>query len=170
MTVTRMPIETLEDLFLAELRDLYDTEHRLTTALDTLAQATTQDDIEEAFAEHEGETMDHVERLESVFASLDAEPEREECEGIEGIIEESEEFIEEKEPSEKVTNRYAIAAAQKAERYEITAYENLVQWAQEARMDESIVDALEANLEDERVALQKLQSLAEEFDHQALVA
>ncbi|MCU4800461.1 ferritin-like domain-containing protein [Halobacteria archaeon HArc-gm2] len=165
-----MPAETLEDLFLIELKDVYDTEHRLLDALDELSQQTTQEEAQQAFEEHREETERHIQHLEQAFETLGEEPEREECEGIQGMIEETEEFFEEKAPAEQVANRYAIGAAQKTERYEITAYENMLQWAQEADMDREIIEAIEANLADEQSALQDLQRMAEEFDYQQIVA
>ncbi|SFR89704.1 Ferritin-like metal-binding protein YciE [Halomicrobium zhouii] len=165
-----MPAESLEDLFLIELKDVYDTEHRLLGALDELSQQTTQEEAQQAFEEHREETEQHIRNLEQAFQALGEEPEREECEGIQGMIEETEEFFEEKEPAEQVANRYAIGAAQKTERYEITAYENMLQWAQEADMDREIIEAIEANLADEQSALRDLQRMAEEFDYQQIVA
>jgi len=86
------------------------------------------------------------------------------------MIEETQEFFEEKDPGEQVANRYAIGAAQKTERYEITAYENMLQWAQEADMDQEIRASIEGNLADEQSALQDLQSMAEEFDYKRIMA
>lgn len=164
-----MPAETLEDLFLIELKDVYDTEHRLLDALDELSQQTTQEEAQQAFQEHREETKQHVQNLEQAFEALGEEPEREECEGIQGMIEETQQFFQEKDPSEQVANRYAMGAAQKTERYEITAYENMLQWAQEADMDQQIIEAIEGNLQDEQSTLQKLQAMAEEFDYQQIM-
>jgi|AntDeeMinimDraft_5_1070356.scaffolds.fasta_scaffold01401_10 ferritin-like metal-binding protein YciE len=165
-----MPAETLEDLFLIELKDVYDTEHRLLDALDELSQQTTQEEAQQAFEEHREETAHHIQNLEQAFEALGEVPEREECEGIQGMIEETQEFFEEKDPGEQVANRYAIGAAQKTERYEITAYENMLQWAQEADMDQEIRASIEGNLADEQSALQDLQSMAEEFDYKQIMA
>jgi len=165
-----MPAETLEDLFLVELKDVYDSEHRLTSALTELAQKTEQEEIASAFEEHEEQTEGHVERLERVFEALGQDPEREECKASKGMIEETEHFYQEQEPTAEVGDRYAITAAQKTERYEITAYENMLQWANEAGMDEQITEALRQNLDEEIETLQKLQGLAEEFDYQQITA
>ena len=165
-----MPIETLEELFLVELKDIYDSEHRLTDALTELAEKTQQEDIKAAFTEHESQTEEHIQRLERVFEALGAEPEREECQASKGMIQETEHFMQEKDPSPEVTDRYAVTAAQKTERYEITAYENMLQWANEAGMDTEITEALRQNLNEEIETLQKLQGLAEEFDYTKLEA
>lgn len=165
-----MSVETLDELFMVELKDVYDTEHRLLDALEELESETTQEEAADAFAEHREETRQHIERLEDVFETLGTDPEREECEGIEGMVEETEEFLSEKEPSEQVANRFVMGAAQKAERYEITAYENMLQWAEEADMDEAVLDSLRQNLDDEEAALDELQTMAEEFDYQAIMA
>lgn len=165
-----MPLETLEELFLVELKDVYDSEHRLTDALTELAEMTEQEDISSAFQEHEAQTEEHIQRLERVFEALGEEPEREECQASKGMIEETEHFFQEKDPSPQVASRYAVTAAQKTERYEITAYENMLQWANEAGMDSEVTEALRQNLDEEIETLQKLQGLAEEFDYQQLTA
>jgi ferritin-like metal-binding protein YciE len=150
-----MPVETLQDLFLNELKDVYDAEHRLTDALTELADQAEQEDITTAMEEQEQQTEGHIERLDGVFEALGETAEREECQASKGMIEETEHFLSSNDPSQEVTDRYAVTAAQKTERYEITAYENLLQWANEAEMDSEVTEALRSNLDEEIETLQK---------------
>jgi len=165
-----MPVETLDDLFLGELKDVYDAEHRFADALTELADHADQDDIVTAFEEHEQQTEAQIDRLETVFEAMGEDPQREECQASKGMVEETEHYLSEKEPSQEITDRYVVTAAQKTERYEITVYENMLQWANEAGMDEEITEALRATLDEEIEALQKLQGIAEEYDYGTIKA
>ncbi|WP_336001375.1 ferritin-like domain-containing protein [Halorientalis halophila] len=165
-----MAVEALEDLFLNELKDIYDAEHRLTDALSKLADHAEQEEIVTAFEEHEKQTEDQIERLETVFEAMGESATREECMASKGMVEETEHFLSEMDPSQEVKDRYAVTAAQKTERYEITVYENMLQWANEGGMHSDVSKALRENLDEEIQALQKLQGIAEEFDYAKLTA
>jgi ferritin-like metal-binding protein YciE len=165
-----MPVETLEDLFLGELKDVYDAEYRFADALPKLADHAEQDDIVTAFEEHERQTDDQIDRLEAVFEAIGEDPEREECRASKGMVEETEHYLQANEPSQEITDRYVVTAAQKTERYEITVYENMLQWANEAGMDEAVTEALRATLDEEIEALGKLQGIAEEYDYETITA
>ena len=100
MRLTSLKLESVKDLFLAELRDLYDAENQLLKALPKLAEAATTPALKMAFSQHLEETKGHVGRLDRVLRELDAKPSGETCEAMKGLVKEGEEFIEAKgEPS-----------------------------------------------------------------------
>lgn len=163
-----MSMTTLYELFDHELKDIYYAEHQLVEALQTLADESSDHELKKAFQSHRQETKGHIKRLDQVFKSLGEKPKGETCPGIDGLLKEKKAFAKEK-PSDEILNFYNLGAAQKTERYEITAYENLIEMA-DALGQSAIVTQLEANLQEEEAALQKLKSLAEGVDKGALIA
>lgn len=161
-----MTVETLEDLFEHELEDIYFAEHELLDVLEELADQTEDERISAAFREHREETQDHVERLEEVFDMIGEPPEKEECEGIQGLVEEHDQFLDE-DPDQAVIDLFNLTAAQKTEHYEIAAYGNLAMQADRLGMSEA-GDILHENLEEEEAALEKLVDLTEGFDFDRL--
>lgn len=161
-----MALATLQELFVHDLEDMYYAEQELLDALSTLADQSDDDAIVEAFESHREETQGHIERLEQVFEMLDREPETEECEGIDGLIKEHEDFVEQ-DPDQAVLNLHNLIAAQKTEHYEIAAYGNLALIADRLEMDDA-GDLLHENLEEEREALEKLSQHVEDFDFQVV--
>lgn len=161
-----MSLTSIKDLFIHDLEDMYYAENQLLEALDDLSSQTEDADIARAFEEHREETQGHLDRLEEVFDLLDMEPEREECEGIEGLIEEHEDFVE-MEPEQAVLDLHNLVAGQKTEHYEIAAYGNMALIADRLGLEEG-GDLLHENLEEEKEALNKLSSLTEEFDYEAI--
>ena len=157
-----MTASNLRELFVHDLEDIYFAENELLDALEELAEQTENEQISDAFREHREETQGHVDRLEQVFEMLDKEPEREECEGIEGLISEHEDFVE-GDPDQQILDLHNVVAGQKTEHYEIAAYGNLALIADRLGMDEA-GDLLHENLEEEEEALDELSSLTEEFD------
>jgi ferritin-like metal-binding protein YciE len=149
-----MSMTTLSELFDHELKDIYYAEHQLVEALQTLADESSDGEIKKAFQSHRKETQGHVKRLDHVFTSLGEKPTRETCAGIDGLLKEKKAFAKEK-PSEAILDFYNLGAAQKAERYEITAYETLIELAETLRHP-AIVMQLKANLQEEEAALRKL--------------
>jgi ferritin-like metal-binding protein YciE len=151
--------QTLHDAFLDELRDAYDAEKQLIKALPKLAKAADSDDLRGAFETHLGETQGHAQRLERVFSSLGEKARGKHCDGIAGIIEEGKSIMD--EDFEGTTlDACLIAAAQRAEHYEMAAYGTLVAWARAMGHDEA-VGLLEEILEEEKAADEKLSSIAE---------
>jgi ferritin-like metal-binding protein YciE len=150
---------TLHDAFLDELRDTYDAEKQLTKALPKLAKTATSAELRDAFESHLEETRGHVDRLDQVFQSLGEKPRGKHCEGIAGIIEEGKSIMEE-DFDEVTMDACLIAAAQRAEHYEMAAYGTLVAWARSMGHDQA-ADLLEETLEEEKAADQKLSSIAE---------
>src|SRR6476620_6551873 len=90
-----MKLETLRDLFVEELKDLYNAEHQLLKALPKMAKAATSPPLKKAFESHLKETEGQVERLEEVFESLDESPKGKKCKAMEGLVEEGAEWMEE---------------------------------------------------------------------------
>ena len=154
-----MPIKNLNELFLHELKDVYDAEQQLVEALPKMAENATDPELATAFREHLAETEEHVSRLEQVFAAMGEEPEAETCEGMKGLIEEGDKMLEEDaEPT--VKDAALISAAQRVEHYEIAAYGTLRVWAATMGMDE-VIQILEETLDEEKMADQKLTMIAE---------
>jgi ferritin-like metal-binding protein YciE len=150
---------SLDELFIHELKDLYDAEHQLVEALPKLAKAATDPDLKAAFEKHLAETRTHVNRLREVFRECDEPPERETCDGMKGLVKEGQKAIEEIDDA-AVLDAGLIAAAQKVEHYEIASYGTLITWARLAGLD-SAQQLLEETLEEEKAADEKLTEIAE---------
>jgi ferritin-like metal-binding protein YciE len=103
-----MSVDTLHELFVHNLEDMYYAETELIDALDELAEQTEKSEISEAFREHGKETEGHVSRLEAVFELIGEEPETEECEGIEGLIKDYETFVAVEDPAERVLDLHNL--------------------------------------------------------------
>ena len=151
----------LQELFLEELADIYNAERQLTKALPKLARAADSDELKDAIKSHLEETENHVSRLEEVFNSLDARVKSKRCEGIESILEEGEELIEDEEGSSAL-DAALVSAAQKVEHYEIASYGTLVAWAEKMGHDEAAT-LLRQNLQEEKAADEKFTELAIAF-------
>ena len=156
---------TLHDVFIDELRDVYDAEKRLIRALSKMARAATSPDLRAAFDTHLGETRRHVERLERVFASLRERARGIHCDGIAGIIEEGKSVMEEDFDAETM-DACLIGGGQRAEHYEMAAYGTLVAWAK-VMGHTGAAELLEEILEEEKAADEKLTALAESGINQA---
>ena len=156
---------TLHEILVDELRDLYHAEKQLTKALPKLAKAATHPGLREAFDSHLEETREHVTRLEEVFASLDEPARAKACPGMAGIVEEGSELLRH-DAEAAVLDAALIAAAQRAEHYEIGAYGTCAAWARLLGHGKA-VGLLEQTLEEEKAADKKLTSLAESEINQA---
>jgi ferritin-like metal-binding protein YciE len=157
-----MAMQTIEELFEHELKDIYSAEHSLLGALEQMARESSDRDIRKVFTQHRKETQAQIKRLDKVFKALGQKPEAETCPGIEGLIKEKKVFMREK-PSPELLEYYNIGAGQKTERYEITAYESLIDMADKLGLID-VVELLEQNLQEEESALNKLKTIASEFD------
>ena len=157
-----MAMQTIEELFEHELKDMYSAEHSLLDALEQMAGESSDRDIRKAFTQHRKETQGQIRRLEKIFKTMGQKPEAETCPGIEGLIKEKKMFLREK-PSADLLEFYNVGAAQKTERYEITAYENLIDMADKLGMSDA-VELLEQNLQEEESTLNRLKTIASEFD------
>jgi ferritin-like metal-binding protein YciE len=149
----------LRELFLDELADLYNAEQQLTKALPKLAKAADSEELREAIQNHLEETRNHVTRLEDVAEQLNEKIKRKTCKGMEGLIEEGEELVEEMEDSPAL-DAAIIASAQKVEHYEIATYGTLRAWA-ERLGHEDAAQTFEQTQAEEEAADEKLTSVAE---------
>lgn len=148
----------LHELFLNELADIYSAEQQLFKALPKMARNAESDELREAFASHLKETENHVARLEEVFEALDETPKRRKCKGMEGVIEESREVLNENKGSSAL-DAALIAAAQRAEHYEIATYGCLCTWAEQMGHTEA-ADLLKETLAEEKETDRKLTEIA----------
>jgi ferritin-like metal-binding protein YciE len=161
-----MKENALKELYVDELRDLYSAENQLTKALPKMAKAATSDDLREGFEEHLEQTRGHVKRLEEIFQELQEKPTGKTCKGMQGLIEEGKEIIEEGEFEGEVLDAGLISAAQRVEHYEIAGY-GCVRTYAELLGDEKAVELLEQTLEEEKETDQKLTQLAEKINVEA---
>ena len=159
---------TLHDMLVDEIKDLYHAEKQLTKALPKMAKAASHEDLREAFEMHLEETREQVTRLEEVFEALGEKVKAKPCAGMAGILEEGKDTMEE-DAEGAVLDAALIAAAQRAEHYEIGAYGTCVEWARLLGLDE-VAGLLETTLEEEKAADKKLTLLAESEINQAAVA
>jgi ferritin-like metal-binding protein YciE len=157
-----MAMQTIEELFEHELKDIYAAEHSLLDALEQMAGESTDREIKKGFTQHRKETQGQIKRLDKIYKSLGQKPQVGTCPGVEGLIKEKKAFMRER-PSAELLEFYNIGAGQKAERYEITAYEGLIDMAEKLGMTD-VVELLEQNLQEEEMALNKLKAIASEFD------
>ena len=157
-----MAMQTIEELFEHELKDMYSGEQLLLEALEQMANESTDREIRKIFSQHRKETQGQIKRLEKIFKSLGQKPEAETCHGIEGLLKEKKAFMKER-PSAELVEFFNIGAGQKTERYEITSYEVLIDMADKLEMPDA-VELLEQNLQEEEAALNKLKTIASEFD------
>jgi ferritin-like metal-binding protein YciE len=163
-----MSMDSLQTLFEKELKDLYNAEKQLVTALPRIAKAATAPDLRDAITSHLRETQGHVTRLERIFKSLDLPARGKKCKGMEGLIEEGKEILEEDGEGE-VIDAALISAAQRVEHYEIAAYGCLITYAETLGHDDA-AGLLKQTLSEEEAADEKLTQLAEGGINQAAAA
>ena len=150
---------TLEDLYTDLLKDLYSAEKQLVKALPKLAKNAQSPDLQKAFQQHLKQTEGQVERIERIFSDLQGSPRGKKCVGMEGLIEEGNELLQEDvEPD--VLDAGLIAAAQKVEHYEIAGYGTARAWAERLGYD-SAARLLQETLDEESMANEKLNKIAE---------
>ncbi len=152
-------MKTMEELFYAQLQDVYYAEKQLLKALPKLAKNSTNEQLAEAFTNHRDETEEQVERLEKIFEMMDKKPRGRKCDAILGIIAEGQEIIEEVD-EDAVRDAGLVAAGQAAEHYEIARYGTLIAWAELLGLDDA-VGLLTETLEEEKKADELLTGLAE---------
>jgi len=154
-----MPVTTLEDLLVEQVRDLYDAEKQLVRALPKMAEAANSEDLQQAIESHLEETKNQVSRLERVFQELDKPAKGKACKAMRGLVEEGGEALEGDSP---LTDLAIIAAAQRVEHYEISAYGTARAIAQQLGQD-TIASLLEETEEEEKAADTKLTDIAAEL-------
>jgi len=150
---------SLNDLFVHEIGDLYDAENRLTEALPKMAEAASSSELKQAFNDHLRETQGHVRRLEEVFNLIGAKAKRETCPAIKGLIAEGEQMIS-STGNDKVRDAGLIAAAQRVEHYEMAGYGAARTFARQLGLSQA-ADILQRTLDEEGEADKKLTRIAE---------
>ncbi len=154
-----MSFENLQDLFMEQINDLYSAEQQMIGSLPQMADAASSPDLRVAFEEHLEQTRTQAQRLEQIFNSLGVQPESMKCKGMEGILEEGNEILQKKgEPS--VIDAALIAAAQRAEHYEMASYGCARTFAEQLGFDD-IADLLQETLDEEGETNDRLTMLAE---------
>ena len=159
MRFTALKLDSLRDLMVEELRDLYSAETQLLDALPKMAEAASSNQLKSAFSDHLEETRQHVSRLERIFQQIGEKSSGETCEAMKGLIKEGEILVKaEGEPD--VRDAGLIGAAQRVEHYEIAGYGTARSLAR--RLGESqIAETLQQTLNEEAEADKKLTSIAE---------
>jgi ferritin-like metal-binding protein YciE len=160
-----MKINSLQDLYVEQLRDLYDAENQLIKALPKMAEAANSEDLREGFEEHLEQTRGHVQRLETIFAKLGEKPKGEKCKGMEGLVKEGSEVLDE-DMDELVKDAAIIAAAQRVEHYEIAGY-GAVRTFANLLGDREAALLLQQTLDEEKETDQQLSQLAEDINIEA---
>ena len=155
----------LRELYLDELRDLYNAENQLLKALPKMAKAASSDELRNGFQEHLEQTKGHVERLEQIFEALDESPKGKKCAGMEGLVKEGAEVMQE-DFEGAVMDAALIGAAQRVEHYEIAAYGTVIAFAEQLGESEHS-SLLKETLDEEKETDEKLTSLAEDINSQA---
>ena len=154
-----MTMNTLQDLFVEQLSDIYSAEKQLVKALPKMAQAATSKDLKDAFEMHLKQTQQHVDRIDQVFNQTGLKPMNVECEGMKGLIKEGEHAVKMQGDS-KVKDAALIAAAQRVEHYEIAGYGTVRTFANHLGFDDA-ADVLQQTLDEEGQTDQMLTKLAE---------
>jgi ferritin-like metal-binding protein YciE len=158
----------LKELYIKELRDTYDAEKQITKALPKMAKAASSSQLRSGFEEHLEQTKNHVARLEQIFEDLDESPKGESCDGMEGLIDEGSNIIDEDlDPDTKDAG--LIAAAQHVEHYEMASYGTLRTYAN-LLGDRKAASLLQETLDEEKKIDQKLTNLAEKINVKASAA
>ena len=153
-----LELNTLEDLFVEQIEDLYDAEKRLTSALPEMEKAATNPQLKDAFRSHLRETEGQVARLESIFRTLGRDPSRETCEAMKGLIKEGSDIVNAKGDT-SVKDAALIAAAQRVEHYEIAGYGSARTFAQRLGHTDA-ARLLQETLDEEAAADKKLTAIA----------
>ena len=160
-----MEQNSLRELYIDELKDLYSAESQLLKALPKMAKAAKSDELRKGFEQHLEQTRGHVNRLEKIFGNLGESPKGKKCRGMEGLITEGGEMIEEHDKSE-MRDAGLISAAQRVEHYEIAGYGCVKTYATLLGDDEAAA-LLEQTLTEEKETDQKLTQLAEKINVEA---
>ena len=158
----------LRDVALEELRDLYSAENQLVKALPKLVKAAEDEELKQAFSDHLEETQGQVERLKQVFSILEEKPTGKHCNGMEGLIEEGKEAIDEEEEGEAY-DIGLIGAGARVEHYEIAGYTAVIAMLKGLGLEEAAEPLLET-LNEENAALEKLEGKLQELIAEAAEA
>lgn len=161
-----MEHQALKELYIDELRDIYNAENQLVKALPKMAKAANSDDLRNGFEQHLEQTRGHVQRLETIFKDLGEKPSGKKCKAMEGLVAEGQETMDE-DYEDDLMDAALIAAAQRVEHYEIAAYGTVRTYA-ELLGEDNAVQLLEQTLEEEKETDQKLTDLASDINVKAM--
>ncbi len=154
-----MEMETLKDLYVEELKDLWSAEKQIIKGLTKMVKAASHPELKAAFAKHRDMTETHVQRLEQICADLEVSPRGKKCVGMEGLIEEAADLIGEK-PDADVLDAGLIAAAQHVEHYEMAGYGCVRTYARQLGFSDQ-ADLLQTTLDEEGASDKILTAIAE---------
>ena len=160
-----MKMESLQELFVKELQDLYSAENQIAEALPKMAKAASSGELKAGFEQHLDQTKGQVKRLEQIFEQLGTSAKGDKCKGMEGLLKEGEELMDE-DAEPEVLDAGLIAAAQKVEHYEIASYGTVRTYANLLGMSKA-ANLLEQTLNEEKETDSKLTDIAEEINVQA---
>jgi ferritin-like metal-binding protein YciE len=161
-----MSVTNIEELMVSELKDLYSAEKQITKALPKLVKAATSPELKQAFQSHLEETENQVRRLEQVGEILGKKLSGKKCEGMEGVLKEGPEIVEDTDKGTAVRDAGLITAAQRVEHYEIAGYGGVIAYAKLLGMND-VADLLHETLAEEKAADQKLSKIAATVNRQA---
>lgn len=150
----------LNALFIAELEDMYSSEHQIIEGLPRLIKLASLPELKEALTKHLKETENQARRIERIFTLLSREPAEKTCEAMQGLLREADDLLENKTKSATL-DAAIIGAAQKIEHYEIASYGTLRSFAKNLDFDSEILNLLQETLEEEAAADKKLTKIAE---------
>jgi len=154
-----MKHDSLKDLYVEQLKDLYSAENQILKALPKMAEAASHPELRTAFQEHEQMTREQVRRLEQVFDDLGAKPSGHHCKGMEGLLKEGDELLKMDIESD-VLDAGLITAAQRVEHYEIAGYGTVRTWAERLGFDNH-AQLLQQTLDEEGQTDERLTMIAE---------
>ncbi len=163
-----MELETLEKLYVDELKDLWSAENQILKALPKMIKAASHRELKQAFTAHEKQTREHVKRLEGICDELGYSPRGKKCVGMEGLLKEGSDLIKER-PDPDVLDAGLISAAQHVEHYEMAGYGTVRTWARLLGYDDQ-ADILQKTLDEEGDTDKLLTGLAERSINVAAVA
>jgi ferritin-like metal-binding protein YciE len=163
--MTKMTKDSLQELYVDELKDLYSAENQLTKALPKMAKSASSEELRQGFEEHLEQTKGHVERLQQIFEMLGEKPTGKKCVGMEGLIKEGAEIMSE-DFEDEVMDAALISAAQRVEHYEIAGYGTVCAYADLLGESEH-ASLLRETLDEEKETDQKLTELSKEINVEA---
>ena len=152
-------IDSMTELLVTEMRDLYDAEKRLTKAIPRMARKAANRELQTALRQHLKETEGQVRRLEQAFRHLGETPRGKACAGMRGIVEEGDEHVAEEYGDPSLRDTMIIGSAQRVEHYEMAAYMGAISHARLLGLDK-VEDLLEETLAEEKAADKKLMAIA----------
>lgn len=156
-----MTLDSLEKVYIHELKDLWNAENQLIKALPKVIKSVNDAQLKQDITAHLNETKQHAARIEKIMKTMDSSPAGVKCKGMEGLIEEGDEMMKEKELPKDLLTDALVTGAQKIEQYEIHAYESAIKAARELGHSDA-ASTLRQSLGDERAAYDKLHAFSQQ--------